>query len=205
MRVLVEQITIPGSTQAAHYFGRTLKSRLNDLANHPQKICKKPEPNSILCSFRQYVRLRRGRPSEIKLLLFKCPRKAGGEHHHWIVVDGGYYVDFFEKALAELNGDHRKLSNVFLHKFCGFTTLEQLEWVESFHVHFLRSDKIGPNMSFWKEHIIARHHESDLNFIRKANAGLWQIEFVDNGGQSEVEYQRVKPEMLFVEHRLTIN
>lgn len=193
----MEEQVIPGSTKAAHQFGLELKHQLNYLASHPHEVCKAAQPQSLLKEFQNYLRNKTGHPDAFSLLLFKSPKKARSNQHHWIIIDDGYYVDFFERQLAVMK-DYRALSETFLREFCAFNEAHHQEWVRDFHVHFLKADKIGLDMGFWKRYIIARHPQSDLSFILTAYAYLWQI---DDREYPKVGYRPVDPQKLYAELR----
>lgn len=195
----MDQIVIPGSTKDTHQFGRELKWRLHYLSEHPHEVCKQAAPNSLLKLFQDYIRGKKGNPGEFRLILFRCPKKkAAKNNHHWIIIDEGYYTDFFEKALAGFDGDYRLLSTTFMKEFCEFQSEDEEQWLDLFHVHFLRADKVGPDLTFWKEYIIARHPNSNLDFIRRYESDLWEI---DQREYPKVGFVPVKPKEVFDHYR----
>ena len=190
---MTTQVT-PGDTHHAWQFGRQIQLSLTALAKRKRLDVS----SDYRESFGLFEATTLYDPAEFDVLTMRCTKKASCNEHHTIVVSDfwGSYMD----AMRQLKHmDYRQASKEFILQICSISPLLAQEWLEIFHIHFVRIKHLPGNLREWQDLVIADHN-SDISYILDYECKLLSFDEPTSEEPNRVGYTPVNPLELVVKY-----
>jgi hypothetical protein len=133
-------------------------------------------PNSLFAYLRKYQQGQLPIPLIHQILVFQCPTTGRGGNFHLLVIDTGFYSDYFNQVC--LIKDYREQFKIFLRDFLCCDE-DNLNWVGKIDAHFLPVSQV-PREKWQIRKLLLDQHPKH-HYMRRCRYNLWRLNFQPDG------------------------